>query len=138
MVEVSDIISFIKDKTGAENVSENSDIGNDAGVDGDDYAELINDFSDKYNVDISSCLWYFHWSEEGSWNSLGGIFFKSPDKYVNYIPVTPLMLTEFAREGKWNIQYPEHKLLKRRYDIIFNQLAVLVFLGLLLYKCASR
>ena len=136
MAEVAEIIEFLKDKIGVDNVSENSDIGNDLGVDGDDYDELIIAFSKKYNVDISSWLWYFHCSEEGSWNSLGGMLFESPDKQVKYIPVTPLMLTEFTQVGKWNIQYPEHNLPKRRYDLLINRFLILVFLSFVLYKCA--
>lgn len=137
MAEVSEIIEFLKHKTGTDIVSENSDIANDLGVDGDDYDELLQDFSEKYNVDISSCLWYFHWSEEGSWNSIGGSIFKSPDKRVEHIPVTPLMLSQFTKTGKWDIQYPEHKLPKRRYDIIINQILVLAFIAIIIYKCTS-
>lgn len=137
MAEVSEIIEFLKDRTGAGNVSENTDIANDLGVDGDDYDELIREFSKKYNVDVSSCLWYFHWSEEGSWNSIGGTIFQSPDKRVEHIAVTPIMLSEFTKAGKWNIEYPDHKLPKWRYDIIINQILVIVFILFLLYKCVS-
>jgi hypothetical protein len=134
MADVSEIIEFLKDKTGADNVSEHSDIANDLGIDGDDYDELIHEFSKKYNVDVSSCLWYFHYSEEGSWNSIGGAFFQPPDKKVNHIAVTPIMLSEFTNKGKWDIQYPEHKLPKRRNDIIINQILVIGFIAYLLYK----
>ena len=134
MAEVSEIIDFLKDKTGTDDVSENSDIGNDLGIDGDDYDELILEFSKKYNVDVSSCLWYFHCSEEGSWNSIGGSIFRSPDKRVKYIPITPVMLSDFTKIGKWNIQYPEHKLPKRRYDILINQILVIGFILFLLFK----
>ena len=44
MAEVSEIIEFLKHKTGADIVSENSDIAYDLGVDGDDYVELLQDF----------------------------------------------------------------------------------------------
>ena len=137
MAEVSEIIEFLKDRTGTDVVTENSDIANDLGVDGDDYDELLSEFSKKYSVDISSCLWYFHWSEEGSWNSIGGSFFKSPDKGVKHIPVTPIMLAEFTKLGKWNLQYPEHNLPKRRYDIVINQFLILAFIVFILYKCVS-
>ena len=137
MAEVSEIIDFLKDKTGTDDVSENSDIGNDLGIDGDDYDELILEFSKKYNVDVSSCLWYFHCSEEGSWNSIGGSIFRSPDKRVKYIPITPVMLSDFTKIGKWNIQYPDHKLPKRRYDILINQILVIGFILFLLFKFVS-
>lgn len=127
----------MKNEIGVDAVNENDDLANDLGIDGDDYDEFISKYATKYRVDISSFLWYFHYSEEGSWNSIGGAFFKSPDKTVKHIPVSPLMLSEFAKKGKWEIQYPEHKLPKRRYDIIINQLLVLLFVILLLYKCVS-
>ena len=130
MAEVSEIIEFLKQKTGADSISENSDIGSDLGVDGDDYDELILEFSERYNVDVSSCLWYFHFSEEGSWNSIGRQFFKSPDERVKHIPVTPVMLSNFTKSGKWNLDYPEHNIPKKRYDILVNQVLVI---GLILY-----
>lgn len=137
MAEISDILNFLEVQTGSEDVSENSDITNDLGVDGDDFFELIAEFGKKYQVDISSCIWYFHCAEEGSWNSIGGAFFKPPNHRVQHIPITPLMLLEFVKEGKWNLQYPDHKIPKRRYDIIVNQLIVLLFIIFILYKCAS-
>lgn len=88
-------------------------------------------------MDISSCLWYFHCGEEGSWNNIGGTFFKSPDERVKHIAVTPDMLSEFAKIGKWNIDYPDHKLPKRRYDILINQLLILAFIIFLIYKWIS-
>ncbi len=44
---------------------------------------------------MSNYLWYFHCNEEGT-GSIGGMFFNTPYKSVNRIPVTPKMLTEFA------------------------------------------
>lgn len=137
MADVFEIIEFLKEKTGADEITESSDVGNDLGVDGDDYIELLAEFSEKYNVDTTPCLWYFHYSEEGSWNSLGNLFFKSPDKRVEYIPITPTMLAGFTRAGKWNVQYPAHKIPARRYDILFNQFIIFAVIVFVLYKCAS-
>lgn len=138
MAELSEILQFVKEQTGSDEVFDNSDITEDLGVDGDDFDKLIGSFATKYNVDVSSCLWYFHCAEEGSWNSIGGVFFSSPDKKVKHIPVTPLMLSEFARKGRWDLQYPEHSLSKRRYDIIINQILVIGLLVFIIYKCASK
>lgn len=135
MIEISDILNFLKEQTGSNLVSENCDISNDLGIDGDDFDDLIIEFGKKYNVDISPCIWYFHSAEEGSWNSIGGAFFKSPNNRVQHIPVTPLMLLEFVRAGKWNLQYPDHKIPKRRYDIIINQLLILALIIFMLIKC---
>lgn len=111
MYQIGEIIKFVEDHIGrAEGeVLENSDLVNDLGCDGDDFGELIDEFSKNYNVNISSYRWYFHHTEEGSWNSIGGLIFSPPDKRIKRIPVTPGMLLEFARSGKWNIQYPPKK-----------------------------
>ena len=138
MAELSEIVEFLKNQTGCDTVLDNSDVTEDLGVDGDDFDDLVLNFSKKFNVDTSSCLWYFHCSEEGSWNSIGGTFFESPDKRVKHIPVTPLMLLEFAHKGKWVIKYPDHKLPKKRYDILINQLLIAVFVVFLIYKCAAK
>lgn len=137
MAEVFEIIEFLKVQTGADDITEYSDIVNDMGADGDDYDELVYEFSNKYNVDISSYLWYFHCSEEGSWNSIGGSFFKSPDNRVEHISVTPMMLADFTKVGKWDLQYPEHSLPKRRYDIMINQFLIFAFIVFILYRCTS-
>ncbi len=55
---------------------------------------------------MTSYLWYFHSDVEGGWNSFGRSFFDLPYKQVKRIPVTPVMLADFARKGKWDIQYP--------------------------------
>jgi len=140
MFQIVEILKYVANHTGwAEGeVLENSDIVTDLRCDGDDFGELIDKFSKDYNVDISTYRWYFHHTEEGSWNSIGGTIFRPPDKRVKRIPVTPGMLLEFARSGKWDIQYPDHKVPQRRYDIIINQLLVAVFLSILIYKCASK
>lgn len=138
MIELAEIVKFLKDQTGCDKIFENSDVTEDLGVDGDDFDDLVVTFSKKFNVDISSCLWYFHCGEEGNWNSIGGAFFESPDRRVKHIPVTPLMLLEFAQKGKWDIQYPDHKLPKRRYDILINQALIVGFVVFLIYKCTAK
>lgn len=138
MVELPEIIEFIKCQTGCDKVSEDSDITVDLGVDGDDFDDLVGSFAKKFNVNVSSCLWYFHCAEEGSWNSIGGAFFRSPDKRVKHIAVTPMMLFEFAQKGKWDLPYPEHELPKRRYDILVNRILVIAFIVFVIYKCASN
>ena len=91
--------------------------------------------SDKYLVDMSDFLWYFHCDEEGS-TFITGMFFKPPYKRVTRIPITPKMLTDFANSKIWKIDYPKHKLPKYRYDIIFNPIILFSFfvLCLLFYK----
>lgn len=131
-----DIKSFLEEKVGCDKdeIIETCDIVKDLGCYGDDFDELISEYSKKFHVDISSYLWYFHTSEEG--NSFGGIFFKAPNERVKRIPVTPAVLLDSANIGKWVISYPLHTLPKKRFDISINLITVVAFFSLWLYKCS--
>lgn len=96
-----------------------ADLCEDYEIYGDEWAITIYEYSKKFNVDISTALWYFHNREEGL-HGLGGLLFPPPYKRVKHIPVTPAMLLDFANKGKWNIDYPQHTIPKRRYDLIIN------------------
>ena len=124
------ILSFLTDLLGCEKITSQTDIFEDLGVVGIDFHEMMEKYAEKFNVDMTSYLWYFHSGEEGL--SIGREFFKSPYDRVNRIPVTPKMLTEFANKTYWDIAYPDHKLPKRRWDILINQgLAIGLFIWLL-------
>lgn len=119
------IISFLTDLVGREKITALTDIFSDLGVVGDDFHEMIEEYSKKFSVDMTSYLWYFHSDEEGQ--NFGACFFKTPNERVKRIPVTPKMLVDFANKGKWTIDYPEHTLPKRRYDLIINTVLVIGF-----------
>lgn len=119
------ILTFLTDLVGREKIVSQTDIFLDLGVTGDDFHEMIEKYQKTFNVDMTSFLWYFHADEEGQ--SIGGGFFKAPYERVKRIPVTPQMLLDFANKGKWTIDYPEHTLPKRRYDLIINTILVIGF-----------
>ena len=73
MVTINQVIEFLKDQTGCNQMSVDSAITEDLGV--DDFDNLINNFSKEFNVDVSSWLWYFHCGEESGWNNIGAYFF---------------------------------------------------------------
>ncbi|MEZ0540774.1 DUF1493 family protein [Fibrella arboris] len=135
MHKIADIQRFIANKTGADisKVSADCDIERDLGCTGDDFHGLMQDYSSVFQVDMSSYLWYFHTGEEGQ--NFGAAFFKSPPSRVDHIAVTPQLLVDVANKGHWDISYPPHKMPKRRYDILVNQLLVGVFICLILYRC---
>ena len=135
MYSQEQIDSFIKEKTGIDKLKPGDDLLNDQGVCGDDFHELIDEYAKIFNVDMTGYLWYFHAGEEGGWNSIGGSFFKPPYERVIHIPVTPALLLESANKGRWDIQYPPHKLPKRRWDIIINQVLFVVVIAWALYSC---
>lgn len=137
MYTMKDIIDFLKIETACDNIAQDSDLEQDLGVTGDDFPELMEKYSIAFHVDMTTYLWYFHHNEEG-FGGLGQLLFKSPRKIVKHIPITPTLLLEFANTGKWSINYPEHRLPKKRYDIITNQIAatlmVLLIIGILIKK----
>jgi len=132
---LTDIQQFVADEAleEIETINEDTDIYDDLSCVGDDFHELIENYSAKFNVTMDGYLWYFHSDEEGQ--NFGALFFKPPYQRVQRIPVTPKMLLDFANKGYWDITYPEHRLPKWRYDIIIG-LLLLVVLPILLYYCS--
>ena len=133
MIKSTEIFEFLSEELRVKKVELNldSDIYKDFGVDGDDFSELMEAFSKKFNVDLSKFLWYFHCGEEGF--NIGAIFIKPPYDRVDRIAITPRILMEQANIGKWSIKYPKHTLPKRRYDMIINWLffGTLILLSLI-------
>jgi len=117
---IDNIFEFLEQYVGKDEINAESDLFNDASITGDDFHEMIEKYEKQFSIDMSNYLWYFHTDEEG--NSFTDLFFDPPYKRVNRIPVTPKMLADFANKGIWHIEYPEHKLPKRRYDLIVNSI----------------
>ncbi|WP_256012245.1 DUF1493 family protein [Desertivirga xinjiangensis] len=133
MHQIEDIYQFLEKHIYDEPVKPDSDIFDDFGCVGDDFDELIGDYATTFKVDMSDYLWYFHGDEEGN-NFLAIQLVDPPYKRVKRIPVTPTMLLDFANSGKWSIEYPEHTLPKRRYDILFNQLLIVALVLYVIYS----
>jgi len=136
MQKIEEIIEFIKSKSCVDEVNIDSDIFKDLSMYGDDFHELIEEFSINYSVDMSKYLWYFHADEEGQ--NIGGVFFDPPYKMVKRIPVTPTMLSDFATKGVWYINYPEHSIPKKRYDLLINKIILIVFVIYVIYWCVNK
>jgi len=127
MVTTEIIIDFLKKEIGSDVINADSDLLSDLGVYGDDFHEVIEAFAKKFDVEMDNYLWYFHTPEEGN-SGFGGWFFTPPNERVKRIPVTPAILTEFANKGKWDIKYPEHKIPKRRWDLLINTILFVILL----------
>ena len=119
------ILLFLTDLLGREEITLQTDIFSDLRVGGDDFHEMIEKYTKNYNVNMDSYLWYFHADEEGQ--NFAGVFFKAPNERVKRIPVTPKMLLDFANSGRWTIDYPKHTIPKNRYDLIINTVVVFGF-----------
>lgn len=100
---------------------------------GDDINELMESYASRFSVDMSSYLWYFHTGEEGL-NIPGGLFFPPPNQRVTEIPITVGLLLDCANAGKWNVEYREHSIPERRYDVVVNLGLVALFVLFLLYR----
>lgn len=126
-----DIIEFLKPIAGTNKIYPDTDIYKGLGIAGDDFHEMIETFAAMYAVDMANYRWYFHADEEGV-GCLGRFIFKPPYNRVKRIPVTPAMLAAFATKGKWDLVYPEHKIPDKRYDILIDQLLLVVISVLLI------
>ncbi len=138
MPKINEIIEFLEVFSGIDTIDPDSDLFQDIKIVGDDFHEMIEQFASKFSVDMGNYLWYFHTNEEGSSNSIGGLFFDPPYKRVNRIPVTPIMLVAFANKGKWDIQYPIHSIPPKRYDILINNIVVISVIIFLLISIIKK
>lgn len=127
------LIAMIMNKVGVnrDEVINCEDIERDLGCTGDDFHELMDAYSDRFNVDMSGYLWYFHTHDEtmATLNLMPG---NPPSKQVERIPVTLNLLVDKALLGRWDLKYPPH-VLQSRYTpmervVRWLFLAVLVFL----------
>jgi hypothetical protein len=133
-----DIISFIAEKHGIKEsrIDSHTDIFFDLHCVGDDFHELMQEYAKQFQVDMKKFKWYFHANEEGQ--SFGAIFFKAPYERVDRIPVAPVMLLDFANNGKWSIEYPKHKLPKYRIDTLINYLLIIIIIFFIIKSCVSK
>lgn len=132
------IIAFLIQFSGDKKIKADTDLFAETGIVGDDFFEMLEKYSKQYTVDLNDCLWYFHNEEEGNGDSIGRLFFKQPSELVKRIPVTPAMLTAFANSGKWKIDYPEHKIPAKRYDILINTILFVLFISALILYLIFR
>lgn len=109
-----DLIALITDKVGvnATELLPDADIEHDLGCTGDDFFELMDDYAERFKVDMSGFLWYFHTHDEtmATLNLMPG---NPPSKQVERIPVTLDLLVEKALLGRWDLNYPPHELQPR-------------------------
>jgi hypothetical protein len=126
-----EIHALVRKHTGAQGLlSEETDLHGDLGLILPDLDEFLAEFAERFSVDLSGFLWYFHTDEDGV--SPGRLFFAAPQDRVTRIPLRLALLYRAAELGRWPVDYPKHSLPPRRWDIVVNQcLAVAAALWLL-------
>lgn len=129
---LEDIINFLKDQSFEDEISPETNVCDEIGMRGDDFHEMMTAYAEKFSVDMTGYLWYFHSEEEGSWTSIS--LFPRANEQVKRIPLTPTMLTDLANSGKWNVVYPEHKITLTEYNNYFTLFILIVLIGLIVYQ----
>ena len=126
----TEVLAFIKDFWGGTpSLSDDTDLFDTLGIEGDDASEFMDAFAKKFGVDGSDYRWYFHHGEEG--HNFGGWFFKPPYRRVARIAITPAILNEAVSTKRWPVVYPDHRLSRVRWDIRLNRALVVGCLILL-------
>jgi len=128
-MQIEDIYEFIlrSESILTGELTPNADLHDDLGITGDDFSSIMRKFEKEFNVDMQNYRWYFHHVERGAYG-VGGLFVNSPSFRVPYIPVTPRLLLQAVTEGRWPVQYPDHDLSGKRYDITIDRVLVLALL----------
>jgi hypothetical protein len=85
-------------------LSEDADILDTLGIDGDDAFNFIEGFAAKFEIDISNYHWYFHHGEEVSLN-IGSLFFK-PLRWPPFVRLPGGACSSFTRVTVRRIAQP--------------------------------
>jgi hypothetical protein len=127
------VLDFLREfRRETKPLSDDADLLDELGIDGDDAFEFVHRFASKFDVEAGNYRWYFHHGEEGQ--NIGGLFFAPPYRRVEHIPISLNTLAEAVETKRWPIDYPAHDLPSVRWDIRFNQVfALLTFDGLALW-----
>ena len=61
MTTFDETTSFIRDRTGyRKSIEQDDNLDRDIGVYGDDMADFLDAYAERFDVDMSGYLWYFH------------------------------------------------------------------------------
>jgi acyl carrier protein len=134
---IDEIDALVRDHTGTRGVlSEETDLHSDLGLTSLDLDEFLAEFAKRFDVDLSGFLWYFHTEEDDV--SPGRLFFAAPQERVQRIPLRLALLYRAVELGRWPVDYPEHSLPRRRWDLVFNQCLAAGFAAWLVWWLAQK
>ena len=137
-ISLNDIVDFVRAATGFEGeMSGSTGLEADVGIWGDAHDALMSQYAEKYGVDMSGYLWYFHTREEPFFPSFGFVF-KPPYSRVTRMDITVGTLLEGANTGRWPVKYPPHSLPRYRYDVIASYVVIVAFIAVVAWAILSR
>ncbi|MCB1336990.1 MAG: DUF1493 family protein [Maritimibacter sp.] len=108
------------------------------GMEGDDAAEFLEAFADRFGVELSGLLPYFHYVEDAR-QRRPRVYPVAPDGAR--LPMRPITLADLvaaAEAGRWTLSYPPHELREAIGAKIKRWLVVGFFLAVLLLWTWTR
>ncbi len=105
--EIKDLIAEIA-PVRREQLTSSTRLGHDLGVDGDDAAELMQAFAQRFQADLSEFEFELHFGPEAGFNPFIYLYWLIVKPHeLKSVPITVEDLTEAAVHRKWHT--PQHQ-----------------------------
>ena len=115
-----DILALAADYAGqAKDCAGQEDLLGVFGLTGDDASEFLEDYAERFDVDMSGMLWYFHYDANDLPRMPRHVLPIGADGMV--LPLRPITLDDLvaaAEAGQWTVNYPEHRLRRSRWWVL--------------------
>lgn len=129
MVTPSDIVDLARKHSHARLIcGEDQDLLRATGMEGDAANAFFDAYAEEFSVDMADFLWFFHYdADEPPFyrrvRPIGGT-----GRAFGLIPITPRLLADAANEGRWPLEYPEHRIRVSHWPLVimFLLLGILV------------
>ncbi|OKH18113.1 DUF1493 family protein [[Limnothrix rosea] IAM M-220] len=126
MVAIAEVYRFIQTELEVSEtlLNPDTDLFQTFDLQADACNDFMKSFGEEFKVDLDNYLWYFHHGEAGL--NIGGFIFAPPYRRVERLAITPEILQKAATKKRWKLQYPDHDIPKKRWDMVINK-AILFF-----------
>lgn len=133
MPTFDEIAAFVCEAAGVDRsqVTKATSLQDDIGLYGDEIFFLMVEYSERFSVDLSGYLWYFHSGEDGF--GIGRLLVRPPNRRVKEVSITLGMLHDFANQGRWAVEYPKHELPRWRLDVAIDMVLAVALIGWLVF-----
>lgn len=95
------VVGLIAEFTGYDSswIQGSTRLMEDLGVDGDDAAELLQEFASRFKVDLSRFEFQRHFGPEAGWNPIAAAYYLVVGSELE--PISVKQLVEAAERGAW-------------------------------------